>query len=307
MSVDHPFGGEWTDRKLSVLAKYLSFFTTALRNQGFELMYIDGFAGSGGRTVERILSHASPLFGTSAASEKVEAPGSARIALETDPPFHRMVLIERHGRRFAALKALCAQYPHVEVEALNGEANEAIRTLCRSTVWRGPRAPGRGIRAVLFLDPYGMNVEFETLRQIAATQAIDVWYLFPLSGVFRQATKQGHKLTPDKREAITRILGTDEWEREFYKAPPHVDLFGEAADRQRVADVNAIEAYVQARLRSVFPTVSKPLRLHMDNGAPLFSLFFAVSNKDKKAIGLALRAANHILRAGISSQVRPRK
>jgi three-Cys-motif partner protein len=89
-------------------------------------MYIDGFAGSGGRTVERIISRTSPLFGTIESSEKIEAPGSARIALETDPPFHRMVLIERHGRRFSALKELCAQYPHVRVEALKEEANEAL-------------------------------------------------------------------------------------------------------------------------------------------------------------------------------------
>jgi three-Cys-motif partner protein len=306
MPVEHPFGGDWTDQKLTVLGQYLRFFTTALRRQGFELMYIDGFAGSGGRTVERIISRTSPLFGTIESSEKIEAPGSARIALETDPPFHRMVLIERHGRRFSALKELCAQYPHVRVEALKEEANEALAELCRSTQWRGPRAPGRGVRAVLFLDPYGMNVEFETLKKIAATEAIDVWYLFPLSGVYRQATKEGRKLTWDKREAITRILGTGDWEREFYKAPYGSDLFGGATDPLRIADVAAIEMYVKLRLSDAFPKVFGPMRLSMKSGAPLFSLFFAVSNTEPRAIGLAQKAANHILRSGISSQVRPR-
>lgn len=307
MTSDHNFGGNWTDQKLDVLRSYLTFFTTALRNQNFQLLYIDGFAGSGGRTIERILARESPLFGIENQSERIDAPGSARIALETNPPFHRMVLNERHGKRFLALKKLCADHPGIEVDLLQGDANDAIIDLCRSTVWRGPGAPGRGIRAVLFLDPYGMNLRFSTLEAIAATQAIDVWYLFPLSGVYRQASKDGRKLTPYKRASITRILGTDKWEIEFYSKNKINDLFGDNSEHYRSADVEAIELYVKKRLMSVFPKVTDPLTLKMDNGAPLFSLFFAMSNPDPRALGLALKGANHILNVGISSQVRPRK
>ncbi|MCJ2035705.1 three-Cys-motif partner protein TcmP [Methylobacterium sp. J-068] len=306
MTDDHDYGGNWTDQKLDILQKYLSFFTTALRNQNFQLLYIDGFAGSGGRVIERILARESPLFGTTNQSEKVNAPGSARIALETDPPFHRILLNERHGKRFAALKKLCAEHPNIQIDLLKGDANDAIVDLCQSTVWRGPRVPDRGVRAVLFLDPYGMNLKFSTLEVIAATQAIDVWYLFPLSGVYRQASIDGRKLTSKKRESITRILGTDEWETEFYPPREDLDLFGSLPESVRSANVQAIENYVKKRLMTIFPKVTDPRRLSMDNGAPLFSLFFAMSNPDPRAIGLALKAANHILKTGISSHVRPR-
>jgi three-Cys-motif partner protein len=48
---DHEFGDQHTELKLSIIEKYLSFFTTALRGKFRELWYIDGFAGTGYRTV----------------------------------------------------------------------------------------------------------------------------------------------------------------------------------------------------------------------------------------------------------------
>ena len=41
------FGGEWTREKLDILAAYLDAYTTALKNQPFNLWYVDAFAGSG--------------------------------------------------------------------------------------------------------------------------------------------------------------------------------------------------------------------------------------------------------------------
>lgn len=314
MAAGHRFGGDWTDLKLDALKKYLSFFTTALRNQGFELHYIDAFAGSGGRLIDRVINNEPFVLGVEARREQVYVPGSARIALQTTPPFQQIILIERHGRRSAALEALCAEYPNIQARTHRGEANAAIIDICRATPWLRQYQGSYGIRAVLFLDPYGMNVEFSTLREIAATQAIDVWYLFPLSGLYRQAARSGEKLTPEKRASITRILGTPDWEGAFYGREERAnDLFASLGDEEnqaklrRVADVRAIENYVKTRLKDVFPHVSEPRTLTMKNGAPLFSLFFAVSSPNPKAIALAKKVADHILTTGISSQVRPRK
>jgi three-Cys-motif partner protein len=156
----------------------------------------------------------------------------------------------------------------------------------------------------MFLDPYGMSVEYATLQEIQRTAAIDVWYLFPLSGLYRQAAHSKMDISPDKEAAITRILGTDEWKARFY-ATGEPDLFGNVCDGPRIADVDAIEDYVRERLAGVFPQVLKPLRLYRQ-GIPIFSLFFAVSNPDRGAWGLAIKAANHILSSGISSQTRRR-
>ena len=71
----------------------------------------------------------------------------------------------------------------------------------------------------------------------------------------------------------------------------------------RSVSVAEIEAYVRKRLRTIFPSVSAPLTLKNRQNVPMFSLFFAVSNPEPKAIGLATKIANHLLKAGSSSQV----
>lgn len=44
---DHEFGGEHTELKLEVIGSYLQRFNTVLKNQNFERVYIDAFAGAG--------------------------------------------------------------------------------------------------------------------------------------------------------------------------------------------------------------------------------------------------------------------
>lgn len=296
--VEHRYGGPWTVIKTEVLGSYLGFFTTALKRQGFELWYIDSFAGTGSRTV---MGRPANLF--EEATEPQEIDGSAKVALSIEPSFQRYIFIEKKPKRVEALNELAKG--HADVSIVQDDANAAITDLCRSTNWRRKLAPGKGIRAVMFLDPYGMSVDYATLQEVQKTQAIDLWYLFPLSGLYRQAAHSKVNIDPDKEAAITRILGSDEWKVRFY-GEEESDLFGHVREGPRIADVDAIENYVRERLEHVFPNVSRPLRLRGRNNAPMFSLFFAVSNPDRAAWGLAMRAANHILSSGIPSQTRRR-
>jgi three-Cys-motif partner protein len=299
--VEHRYGGPWSEIKLEILRKYLGFFTSALRNKDFVLRYIDGFAGTGSRTMAGEGS-VETIFGYDEALEWQEVDGSAKIALATKPPFQRLDFVEDDPRRFSALQNLCVGRPEATAHA--GDANAVLTELCRNTVWRGAGASGNGIRAVLFLDPYGLTVDYTTLQTVSRTKAIDVWYLFPLAGLYRQAARHETAISPDKAAAITRILGTDEWRKRFYERTPDLlDLDGRS---YRTADVDAIEDYVRERLKNVFVEVTRPKRIYHSRGMPIFSLFFAVSNPDKGAVGLAMKAANQILSAGISSQSRSR-
>ena len=147
-------------------------------------------------------------------------------------------------------------------------------------------------RGVAFLDPFGMDVDWTTLEAISQTQVFDVWYLFSLSGLYRQATRNPLHIDDTKRQAITRVLGTEEWLNEIYREPPQLTFF--ESGRLERADVDSLEVYVHRRLSQIFAKVAKPLRLPKA-GAPRFSLFFAVSNPDPKAIRLAMSIASHIL------------
>jgi len=289
------FGGPWSLIKVDTVARYYSAFNTALKNRGLKRVCIDAFAGSG--DFQYRPRDASPLFDE---AEVVEThAGSARRALATEPPFDRIVFIESAAKNIDALSKVALQFPKANVEILRGDANVEVRKLCKSIDWRDTRG-------VIFLDPFGNSVEWSTIGEIGKTK-LDVWYLFPLSGVYRNVPIDRGDLTADKQGAVTRILGTSEWETKFYEPPSRrPDLFSALeAPREptgdgnrRTANVDAIEAFVLARLRTIFPLVLPPKRLLGATKAPLYSLFFAMANTSPQAQAVAVPIAKHLL-AGI--------
>ncbi len=96
------------------------------------------------------------------------------------------------------------------------------------------------------------------------------------------------------------MLGTSDWEKVWYAERASRDLFDLDRGSERVANVHAMEDYVKKRLELLFPKVLPPLRLKNKAGVNSAALFFAISNKDGKAIGLATRIASSILKNGIT-------
>jgi three-Cys-motif partner protein len=295
MAIDHEFGDQHTELKLSIVEKYLKFFTTALKGKFEELWYIDAFAGTGSRTIRH--EERAPGLLDAGEPERIERRrGSAKIAIDVKPPFDFIVFIENKPLYVSALEELAARHPGRRIAVIKNDANDALQSLIANNRWRSTRA-------VLFLDPYGMQLEWSTLEKVAATKAIDVWFLFSLAGLYRQATRQLADIDEHKRAALTRMFGSDAWEAELYPRRMRGDLFEGTLEepRRRSADVAGLENYAKARLETIFPAVLKPLALPLRKKPQRFSLFLCISNSDPKAIGLATKIGNHILKAGSSS------
>ena len=272
----HEFGGGWTVLKLDKLESYLSAFTLALSGQKFKLIYIDAFAGTGRTDVT--------LDG-----EQTIIEGSAYRALNASPSFQKYYFIDKSSSKVDSLKKLVSRREQ-NTRIIRGDANIELGKICSSINWQRTRA-------VLFLDPKGMQVEWSTLEVVAQTGAIDVWYLFPLSAFYRQASIELERVEEYKKNAITRMLGTEEWIQAFYDKSPQLELFG--AEREiRLATYPKMLEFVSERLKTIFPVVKEPRILYKggDKGQPLFALYFAVSHPDIKARALASRIAGHILR-----------
>lgn len=288
MAGDHYFGGEHTENKLRIVKAYLQAWTQVLKNQQFESIYIDPFAGTGSRT---IVTDAAPLFGEEKTSENVD--GSARIALGIDPPFDRYIFIESDRKKFKALEDLKSEFREKRIETIRGDANENLKILCRQENWKGLNSDSWGTRAVLLLDPYGMNVEWTTLQSIAETKAIDMWFLFSIGGLTRQVAHRWEANEDYKIESINRCFGTDSWQDAFYKST-EADML-DFAEVRRTADENALNKWVKARLGEIFPWVSEPVPIIRQNSNTLlFSLFFGIGNPSGKAIGAARRIVTHL-------------
>ncbi len=284
---EHYFGGAWTEIKLDILEKYLNFFTTALKNQSFDLVYIDAFAGTGERY--QIIPEA-PLLDEK--EQKLILDGSAIKALSTKVPFDIYYFIEKNKKRLTRLKEIAENYPDRNICFSPKDANEEIINICQTLNWRK-------YRAVMFLDPYGLDVDWDTLQAIQRTKAIDVWYLFSLSGFYRQAATKLASMEKYKIEKINKLLGTEDWINYIYsnnQSKDQMEMFskGEIIIIKNIT-VDGFESYIKSRLKSLFPYVSKPLALP-NTGAQLYSLFFCVSNPNANAIKLAKKPSNYILK-----------
>lgn len=286
------FGGDWTNEKLSRVQEYLTAYTKALRNKHFHLIYIDAFAGTGYRSIKSEENKQDLLF-PDLAGEDAEAyrAGSARIALETVPRFAEYYFIEQDAGKCTQLEKLKKEFPDkaINVHIVNEDANAVLNRIC-DTSWKQ-----RNIRAVLFLDPYGMNVSWQTIAAIARTEAIDMWYLFPLGmGVNRLLTKDG--IIPEAWQGkLDDIFGCSDWREHFYRTDKTPSLFGEEEIISKTGTFQQIADYFVKRLATLFAGVAKrPLPLYNSRNNPLYLLCFACGNK--RGAPIALRIADHILK-----------
>jgi len=268
------FGGGWTEDKLQSLSSYLDFYTKALKDLPFELVYIDAFAGTGRCRID-------------ATGGKRVIDGSARIALDCKLPFARYHFIESNPRHLAELRELVAEHPRGKLVQLSeGSAANLLWPILRAYDWRMRRG-------VLFLDPFGLQCTWAMLKEIRETKALDVFFLVSLSGLYRQAAVDMRDVDEGKADRLTQFLGTDRWRTELYTVVQG-DMFNED-QVTRKPGWEHILAFTTKRLRELFPYVAEPVVLRRQRGAPMHALYFAVSNPSGPAIKLASRVGDDIL------------
>ncbi len=291
----HRFGGAWTELKLDAVNYYLGFFTRALNTTQFDLWYIDAFAGSGTRTVER--ETGGLLENAPIAEVTEELAGSVLRALTVEPPFSRLVFIEGNQSRFLELEAIRKSMPEREIICRHGDANRELNAILSSPPWKS-QAQGRGkMRAVCFLDPYGMNVEWQTLLTLANTRAVDVWYLFPMLAVTRQLANDKDRVDQYKAAKLDAIFGTENWREELYETEIVTTLFDEIIEKSvRKVTLPQIEQYARARLQTLFRYVSPSLPLIADSRGQLFSLFCLSNSASDAAIELIQKGVQSTLK-----------
>lgn len=287
MTQQQLFGGDWTEEKLKRIRKYLSAYTTALSNQPFRTAYIDAFAGTGYRQLKQeqmIRQSMFPEFMEQDAKSFLE--GSAQIALQTQPRFDKYIFIEQEESKFIELQKLKERFPEVAADMIlvNADCNTYLQDLCFNFNWRKNRA-------ALFLDPFGMQIEWKTIEAIAHTKAIDLWLLFPLGVAVNRLLRRDGQIDETLKEKLDVLFGTTDWFDAFYQVEITQDLFGEGTHLKKVVNLEQIGLYFVTRLKTVFACVAeKPLALYNSRNNPLYLLCFA-ANKP-----LALKIAQDILR-----------
>ncbi|MDP2621346.1 MAG: three-Cys-motif partner protein TcmP [Hyphomicrobiales bacterium] len=152
------FGGEHTELKLSKVEDYLKAYTEALKNQDFRLIYFDAFAGTGDIPQAR---NGAPRLPNVDDYEPFIV-GSALRALSLPIPFDEYVFVDSDEKKVAKLETLANEFPHLRerMHLKCADANLELQRFCADRDWRK-------WRAVIFLDPFGNQVEWKTIESIA--------------------------------------------------------------------------------------------------------------------------------------------
>jgi len=279
----------WTQDKLERVRKYLVAYSKIMRKRPYPYAYIDGFAGTGYHELKQEDADGGASLFPEAEEREVKEflDGSARIALQVEPRFHRYIFIEKSRRKVAELEKLKASFPDKagDIVIATAEANGYLQDLCNRS-WKERRA-------VLFIDPFGMQLSWDTVEAVAQTKAVDTWILFPVSAVNRLLRRDGD--IPDAwRARLDAMFGDTGWFDVFFPRRQR-GFFDGPEDRVKAADMRLIGKYFNERLDSVFAGVApNPYTLRNTKGAPLFLLCFAAANPN--AADTAIKIADDILR-----------
>lgn len=295
------FGDEHTRLKLEAVEKYLGIYTTALKSKNFELLYVDACAGSGSSIPKRAVAKEIPNSGQISLlpadgpvvdTDKIIV-GSAIRALGLENPFTRYFFNDVKKSNIVALqKEVTGKFGHLadRVSITQFDANEMLHRICDETNWKKSRA-------MVFLDPFGLQIKYETLVRIARTKAVDVWYLVPVFAMFRQVRGDGEVLQ-DGGKSVDEALGTNEWRTMVaVQKKGQIDMFGEhPTGSTRAVDVAWFESVAMDRLKVAFDgrVIEQVLKLGKPN-LHEFSLMFAWANPSEPA-RLAANLARAVLR-----------
>ncbi len=220
--------------------------------------------------------------------------GSAVRALGVEPPFHRYLFNDVKRSNVDALKkAVEDKFTHLKerVEITQMDANRMLQEMCLSYNWRNTRA-------VVFIDPFGLQIDYKVLQMLGQTKAVDLWYLVPVFAMYRQVSGKG-QINPDGGPRVDAALGTAAWRdvAVVHEEGP-IDLFNQPHLRsKRAVDVAWFEKIAKSRIGEAFGgrVLDETLPLGR-NGIQEFSLMFAWANPSKRADELARRLAQAVLK-----------
>lgn len=244
--------GPWSEIKLEIVRDYASAYSRILASQSkLSHVYIDAFAGAG--------LHVSKTTGE-------YVPGSPLNALLVEPKFAEYYFIDLDRHKVKSLKQIAAERPNVHV--FEGDCNKVlVERIFPNVRYEDFR------RGLCLLDPYGLHLEWKTIKAAADTRAIEFFLNFPTMDINRNVLwRNQEQVSAEQANRLTLFWGDDSWSEIAYKPS---GLFPEYTEK--VSNNDEIAQAFRQRLKSVagFDYVPDPLPMRNTTGAVIYYLFFA--------------------------------
>lgn len=284
------WGGQWTEEKLDTFAKYVNAYLTIMNNYrnrfNWKLIYFDGFAGSGSRyeEINSISELLLDLFDDDAINcDEINLyQGAAERILSIEQEgFDYYYFIDKDQSSINKLKdKLTANYvKNGKLEFRCSDANEEVIRMSKAL------KANLKFRAMVLLDPFGMQVSWDTIASLANTHT-DLWILIPTGVIVNRLLDRKGELKHIETLSSFFGLGEDEIKSFFYKRRVVNTLFGEEEIVTKVSQPikRIAELYIK-RLKTIFAYVTEePLVMYNTRQTPIFHFAFASNNETAKNI-----------------------
>lgn len=237
--------GPWSRDKLFSVERYLEASQTAMRSRWPNRNYVDLFSGPG-KCFDR--------------ENGVELEGSPLISLAIKHPFTNYHFVDRNPKCIEALRSRCESCnTGSSLLYYSCDCNEAVGKIIQDL-------PSQGL-TIAFVDPTGLDVKLDTLRQLATSRGADLVINFPFYTAVKRNLERFVELNECKLDAW---MGSKKW-RDVYSSNQHS---GETKAKQALLDF-----YISQLHAIGYPHVDldyvSPIRA---GSTPLYFLILASKN-----------------------------
>ena len=190
--------GPWAQDKYRYVGMYAELFATGMKNSWPRRAYLDLFAGPG---YSRLRASGSVVL------------GSPMIALKLPDPFDAYLFAEESPEALDTLRTRVTRLGvNPSVTYIPGDANAAVNRILE--VMASPTM--KGALSFCFLDPYKLNIHFETVRRIAEGRPVDFLILLAL---YVDANRNIQWYVEPGNTTIDLFLGDPAWRERWTTAP----------------------------------------------------------------------------------------
>jgi three-Cys-motif partner protein len=182
--------GPWAEDKYRYMGMYAEMFSTGMKNKWPRRLYLDLFSGPG---YSRVRDTGRVVL------------GSPMIALSLPDPFDEYVFSDEDPGALDALRTRVARLDqHPPVTYIPGDANVAVARIVEMV----SATPSKSTLSFCFLDPYKLNIHFQTVQRIADGRAVDFLILLAL---YVDANRNIQWYVGDDNPTIDLFLGDRTW------------------------------------------------------------------------------------------------
>jgi three-Cys-motif partner protein len=185
--------GFWSEKKYSLLGGYCEIFNKGIKNIFSNRVYIDLFAGAG----------YAPIKG----KNKI-LKSSSLIALSIPTPFTKYIFCEKDEEKIQALETRVKRdYPDKDVVFIKGDSNSTVDEVIKEI-----KKLGLSTISFCFVDPFSLNLHFNTIKKISKVGRVDFLILLAL---MMAAKRNFHNYIIDESNVIDLFIDKNDWREPF--------------------------------------------------------------------------------------------